>query len=97
MNYAIELFQEAEAISLIISLNKERQDEILLRLDAIQTASGLPGLRFGDLAFRRSDEPGRATLKRDKLLENGVSPEVIAASYEVGKPVVKRVFKKVKL
>lgn len=91
------LLEECETINLISSINSERKEEILLRLDAIQTESGLPGLRFGELAFRRSEEPGRATLKRDKLLENGVSPSQIEASYEIGKPVVKRVFKKVKI
>ena len=55
-------------------------------IQALLLAAGEKSVTVGDLRATFVESAGRKTLSQDRLLANGVSPDVIAASYEIGKP-----------
>lgn len=103
MKKATALLQEAEEIREQIDTLKERyveivggkigKQEITGELERIQQEAELPGLRWGSLVYTVTQSAGRRTLDKSLLIENGVDPAAIAASYKEGKPFVTRVFK----
>lgn len=76
---------------------KVKDEDVPGELEMIQQAAGLPGLRFGGLCYKASTQPGRRSLDRGLLVENGVPPETIEASMKEGRPFVKREFKKIEV
>lgn len=103
MDKARSLMEEVDLINEQMITLQERKIEILGgkqgkveiqgELEKIQLAAGLDGLRYGDWAYVSSISPGRKTLDKGLLLENGCPPEAIAASYKEGKPFTTRTFR----
>lgn len=65
-----------------------RLDEIEARLVEIARAFDLPGIRHQKLGLFYNGERTRMMLDRKKLIENGVSSELIKACYSQSKPFV---------
>lgn len=97
MKEATDLLQEAQANKFRIAEFQTRQAEVLDRLTEIQRESKQPGLRSGNLAFRWTVTKGRKSLNKVKLIENGVLPSIIEASYVEGEAGEKQEFKEIKL
>lgn len=93
MDQSKELLEELDSVHGILATYKERKEEIEEELAQIQMEAKLDGLRWGDWAFRRTVQAGRKTLSKEKLIENGVSADVIAKSFEQGKSFSKDEFK----
>jgi hypothetical protein len=88
------LLEELGNLQAQTKLNDERSDEIKNILALTQAKHQLNGLRFGNLAFRVLQVPGRKTLDKLLLMENGVDPETIEASMKFGNPSMRREFKR---
>lgn len=65
---------------------EEQLREIKSALAAIADKYGAPGIRHESLVMYYGGEKTRRTLSRTMLLENGVTPEQIEASYQDSKP-----------
>lgn len=89
------LLIELDSVTLMEKAAKERGDEIKLELTATQGAFGLPGLRFETYCFVARAMPGRKSLDKELLLENGVKPQVIKDSMKTGDPYIQRTFKNI--
>ena len=87
------LLEELESVQETKDLAEKREKELKLELEQIQTKAGVAGLRYGNLCFVARQMEGRETLDRGKLIENGVSPKIIAKSIVKGEPYVTRTFK----
>lgn len=87
------LLEELESVQETKDLAEKREKELKQELEQIQTKAGVAGLRYGNLCFVARQMEGRETLDRGKLIENGVSPKVIAKSIVKGEPYVTRTFK----
>lgn len=70
----------------------EYVDRMKKELAELQQKNGVEGLRFNKWAFRSLERPGRKTLSKKLLVENGVEAEVIEASMQEGKPFVENRF-----
>lgn len=98
MKRATALLKEVAEIDEQLEIYQSRRDEIIGtkdqpgELEKLQQKFNLPGMRWGDFVYVRSESKGRETLDKNKLMENGVSAEQIAASMKVGNPVVTRKF-----
>lgn len=95
MKTAARLLEELEAVIAARESAEEREQEIKLQLEEIQHDAGALGLRYGDLCFIAREKPGRRTLDKGLLIENGVAPEVIEQSMKEGAPYVERRFKRI--
>jgi hypothetical protein len=73
-------------------LNDARMEDIKKQLEEFQTTEGLPGFQLDRLCFTARVRPGRETLDRGLLIENGVKPSVIARSIKTGNPYIERRF-----
>lgn len=83
-----------------LSLEKECKrtgDEVKAKLRALQRSKDLRGLRDGSLCYFSREVPGKRTLDKMMLIENGVGAEVIEDSMKTGKPYVEYRFKNLKL
>lgn len=87
------LLADLEACEFEATRNKGRSDGIKLELETLQAESGLTGLRYEKLCFIARTMPGRSTLDKMLLIENGVTPEIIKKSMKPGKEYVERRFK----
>jgi len=90
---AKNLLEELESLTETLRAAEKREKEVKAELEGIQDKSGWEGLRYGVLCFVARKMEGRETLDRAKLLENGVSPKIIAKSIVKGEPYVTRTFK----
>lgn len=93
MNRAKDLLEELDAIQQLKVMNGEREKELEEELERIQRDYDLPGLRYGRLAFRWQMMDGRKTLSAEKLIECGVSAEIIERCKVAGKDFAKRELK----
>lgn len=84
----IQLLQEGHQLRHVMQEADARLKEIKSELSQIQLINELPGVRYGNLCFIASERAGRATLSKEKLIDNGVSPEQIAASMSAGAPYI---------
>lgn len=76
-----------------IKQDAEHEKEIKLELNNLQTKYALKGFRHGAFCFTAREMPGRETLDRGLLIENGIDPRIIAESMKTGKSFVERRFK----
>lgn len=83
---AAELLEEALQVKLRHDKDRERLDEITSELTEIARGYELPGIRLGRIGLLYNGERSNRYLDKAALIENGVSPEVIAASYKDTKP-----------
>lgn len=81
MAYATKLLQEAIDLKTQRDSAETRLKAIAAELHGINDAFGLPGCRWGKYAMYDNGFKTRQVLSRDKLVENGVDPELIAASF----------------
>lgn len=83
---ARELLHEALAVKLRHDKDRERLDEITQELTVIARGYSLPGIRQGRIGLLYNGERSNKFLDKALLIEHGVSPEVISASYRATKP-----------
>lgn len=79
---AESLLDEALEIRLRYDRDGERLDEIQSELIEIVRAYELPGVRRGRIGLLYNGERSNKYLDKGLLIENGVSPEVIAKSFK---------------
>ncbi len=91
----IDLFEELEALKESIKVQKEREEEIEKELDHYQYMVDAPGIRHGLLTYSCQQVKGRRMLSQDRLMEAGVSRQVIDDCYVAGKPHERRVFRRI--
>lgn len=93
--------QHKGIIALLIELDRltdeqenarNRIEEIKERLEELQTEAGVPGFQQDGLCFVSRTMPGRETLDKFLLIENGVKPSLIAKCMKTGKPYIERRF-----
>jgi hypothetical protein len=94
MKKAKLLLEELEAVKGQAKAFKEREEEINGELRQLQSDAKLPGLRFGTLAFKANEVPGRKTLNVDLLIEEGVEAATIQKCYKTGASYWRCDFKK---
>lgn len=82
----IQLLTEAHQLRKVTAEAADRLTEIKSELTQIQILNDLPGLRYNQFCFMAVERTGRRTLSKEKLIDNGVEPEVIEASYAEGDP-----------
>lgn len=92
MKQAKALLEEIEQLKAKTEILTDRLDEAKEELGKIQTDAKLPGLRFGRLAFYQQEVKGRESLKKELLIEQGVTAAQIKAATVTGKPSVRRTF-----
>ena len=97
MTKARRLLQELEGLVAVKKEVEEREEEIKSLLATMQEDSGLDGFRDQGRCFMAVECPGRMTLDKSALVENGVTVEQIEASMKEGKPYVMRKFKVIPL
>jgi hypothetical protein len=88
MDLTKELLEEAHELTERQDETAERLVEIKQQLSGIARDWSLPGMRFGKFGLQYSGERTRSSLNKGMLIENGVDPEVIKASYKESKPYV---------
>lgn len=88
MDLAKETLQEAIEIQARQKQDKERLDELKATMINIAVAYGLPGMKWGRCGFEYRGERSNKTLSKERLLEHGVDPEIIADSYEPTKAFI---------
>lgn len=88
MDLAVELLQEAEQLTAEKERVEARLNELKQQLSGIARDWELPGMRFGKIGLSYSGEKTSMRLNKALLIENGVDPEVIKASYKESKPYV---------
>lgn len=93
MDRAKELLEELDSIKQINKMNEEREKELEEELEGIQRENELVGLRWGPMCFVWRIMAGRKTLSAEKLIENGVSAEVIERSKVTGNNYARREFR----
>lgn len=93
MDRAKDLLEELDSIKQINKMNEEREKELEEELEGIQKENGLVGLKWGPMCFAWRMVEGRKTLSVEKLVENGVSAEVIERCRVKGKDFAKREFR----
>ncbi|SRR6266700_719077 len=75
-----QLLLEGHQLRKTIAEASERLAEIKSALAQIQMVNELPGLRHGQYCFIAVERAGHATLSRERLIDNGVDPRIIAES-----------------
>lgn len=93
MTRARKLLQELEGLIAARKEMEEREGEVKDLLAAMQEDNNLPGLRDQGRCFCVESCPGRKSLDKGLLIENGVTVEQIEASMKEGKPFEKKTFK----
>lgn len=93
MDEAKDLLEELDSIRQLKETYASREDELKRRLEDIQSEHELCGLRYGQLAYCARSNEGRRTLNKIKLIELGVSAQVVEAAYKRGDPYIKREFR----
>lgn len=83
-----QLLLEGHQLRTVLQEAEERLKEIKSELSTIQLLNELPGLRYNQYCFMAVERNGRASLSKEKLIDNGVPPEVIAASMTQGSSFV---------
>ena len=91
---SIDLLDEAHLLKSTIERQNARLDKIKDELLMIQEEYQLPGFRNGNLCFSASFQEGRRQLNKDLLIENGVGPDIIQASYKQGEGFWKKDLKR---
>lgn len=76
----IQLLLEGHQLRKTIAEAGERLAEIKSALTQIQLVNEFPGLRHGQYCFIAVERAGRATLSKERLIDNGVDPRIIAES-----------------
>jgi hypothetical protein len=87
-NRVQKLLKRSTELVRLISESKENLDELESELGAICEAYDLKGFRHGLHSFEYYGWKTRKTLSTAALVANGVSAEVIAASYVESKPFI---------
>lgn len=87
-----QLLMEGHALYKASKEAEERLKEIKSELSQVQILNDLPGLRHGALCFIASERSGRSTLSKEKLIDNGVPPELIAECTVSGQPYLQAEF-----
>lgn len=80
----IQLLQEGHQLKKVMSEADERLKEIKSELSQIQIVNDLPGLRYDRFCFMAVEREGKNSLSKELLIDNGVSPEQINASFKRG-------------
>lgn len=93
MAKARRLLAELEGLVAARKEMEEREEEIKASLEDLQTSSGVEGFRDQGRCFMAAEYPGRKTLDKSLLVENGVTVEQIENSMKEGKPYIMRKFK----
>jgi len=86
LDRCIQLLKEADKLKARSDDDGARLKEIREELGSYAAAFDLPGMRYGNMALVYSGERSNKRLSVELLIENGVSPEVIAQSYKETKP-----------
>lgn len=101
MKTAESLLEELDELKNTKAAVESREEEIKAELEQLQRnaplvgGEAIRGFRFGDLCFAATPSNGRRTLSPELLVQNGVDPDVIKASYKPGKTGgVRRNFKR---
>lgn len=85
---AKELLKEADQLYAKVELAECRLDEIKEDLIEICAAFELGGIRHGRMGLYYGGKKTKRTLSKELLVEYGVAPEIIGASYEESKPFI---------
>lgn len=93
MEEAKKLLAEVDDIDDLVDGYKERRETIMLRLEELQKTAGTIGLRYGNFCYAAREMPGRTSLDKVKLMEQGVTPAQLKAAEKTGKPFMQREFK----
>ena len=80
-NECKDLLREAADLTTRKAADESRLNEIKETLSGYSQAYELRGMRHGLAGFEYRGWTTRRTLSKEKLVENGVDPETIAASY----------------
>lgn len=93
---AKSLLEEMDEVQSLKDMVLEREEEIKQELEQIQqrAPAAVRGLRWGQLCFAAEERDGRKTLSVDLLVEHGVDPRVIQASYKQGSKFMERTFRR---
>jgi hypothetical protein len=86
MDAAVALLKQSYKLKQQEDKIKEQLEEIKLELSGLCAGLELNGLRWGKSGFEYRGYVTRKTLSKELLLENGVEPETIAASYKESEP-----------
>jgi hypothetical protein len=89
----IALLTKLAELDLEMKANKTRMDKTKDELETLQNETGMIGFRFEKLCFISREVPGKKTLDKMALIENGVEPEVIEKSMKTGKSYIEHRFK----
>lgn len=93
MAEAKDLLEQLDALKTQKDWVTKEYDQAAARLGELQAEAKTSGLRFGRWAFAQIDMPGRETLSKELLVEQGVTPAQIKAATKVGKGYVQRNFR----
>lgn len=80
----IQLLTEGHQLRKVMQEADERLKEIKSELTQIQLLNDLPGLRYNNYCFIAVERAGRQTLSKEKLIDYGVDPRIIADSMVTG-------------
>lgn len=89
-----DLLEEGHLLKSTIERETARLDEIKDELLGLQEDNQMPGFRNGPYCFSATFQEGRRQLSKEALIENGVGPDVLVASYRVGEGFWKKELKK---
>lgn len=90
----IQLLELLDSTTAKIAGLEAVEEDCKQRLEDLQQKCARPGFRFGFLCFASVPVPGRKTLDKMLLMENGVPAKVINDSYKTGEPGTRRTFKR---
>jgi hypothetical protein len=83
-----ELLAEAETTKRRVDIDTARLTEIRGELGVFADSYSLPGMKWGNISFSYTGLRSNRRLDKGLLIENGVSPELIALSYKDSKPFI---------
>ncbi len=96
VNQTISLLEEGWRLEQEIKEKAARLDQIKAALQVTCNEYNIGGVKNNGIAFTTTWVKGRRTLSREKLLENGVPPQVISDSYTMGEGYYRRMFVEIK-
>lgn len=89
MQQAVELLEQAISTKELFDEVEPKLDSLKKDLAGVCAGNDIPGFRHGTNAVCVDITPGRKMLSKDKLLEFGVDPQIIADSMVEGEPYYK--------
>jgi hypothetical protein len=88
MDLAVETLKEAAELQARHAADSQRLEELKSVLANVSEAFSLPGMRWGNTGFEYRGKRRNKILSKERLLEHGVSPEIVADSYALTKEFI---------